>query len=63
MKGTKVTFETDKLEYASELMRALAHPLRLKILEFIDQNETINVNKYTAHSIWNKASHLNILKY
>jgi ArsR family transcriptional regulator len=26
-------------------MRALAHPLRLKILEFIDQNGTINVNK------------------
>jgi ArsR family transcriptional regulator len=26
-------------------MRALAHPLRLKILEFIDRNEAINVNK------------------
>lgn len=26
-------------------MRALAHPLRLKILEFIDKNGTTNVNK------------------
>lgn len=33
------------MNYASELMRALAHPLRLKILEFIDANHSINVNK------------------
>ncbi|MBK9563936.1 MAG: helix-turn-helix transcriptional regulator [Saprospiraceae bacterium] len=45
MRGTKVTFDNDKLHYSSELMRALAHPLRLKILEFIDQNKSINVNK------------------
>lgn len=45
MKGTKVTFDNEKLHYSSELMRALAHPLRLKILEFIDSNGKINVNK------------------
>ncbi|MEL6987650.1 MAG: metalloregulator ArsR/SmtB family transcription factor [Bacteroidota bacterium] len=45
MRKTKVTFNNDKLQYSSELMRALAHPLRLKILEFIDQNGSINVNK------------------
>jgi DNA-binding transcriptional ArsR family regulator len=45
MKGTKVIFDNDKLQYSSELMRALAHPLRLKILEFIDNNKSINVNK------------------
>lgn len=45
MKGTKVIFDNDKLHYSSELMRALAHPLRLKILEFIDENKSINVNK------------------
>jgi len=45
MRKTKVTFNNDKLQYSSDLMRALAHPLRLKILEFIDQNGTINVNK------------------
>jgi len=45
MKGTKVVFNHEKLHYSSELMRALAHPLRLRILEFIDQQGAINVNK------------------
>jgi DNA-binding transcriptional ArsR family regulator len=45
MKGTKVTFDNGKLHYSSELMRALAHPLRLRILQFIDENQSINVNK------------------
>ena len=27
------------------MLRALAHPLRIRILEFIDQNGSINVNK------------------
>lgn len=45
MRRTKVTFDNVKLQYSCELMRALAHPLRLKILEFIDRNEAINVNK------------------
>ena len=45
MRRTKVTFDNGKLQYSCELMRALAHPLRLKILEFIDRNEAINVNK------------------
>ena len=45
MRQTKVTFESEKLRYSAELMRALAHPLRLKILEFIDSQEKINVNK------------------
>ena len=45
MNNTKVVFNAEKLETSCELMRALAHPLRLRILEFIDQNGTINVNK------------------
>lgn len=45
MRKTKVTFNNEKLQVSSELMRALAHPLRLKIIEFIDKNEHINVNK------------------
>jgi ArsR family transcriptional regulator len=45
MKKTKVTFDVEKLEYSVELARALAHPLRMKILEFIDQKGSINVNK------------------
>ena len=45
MRKTKVVFNNDKLQTSCELMRALAHPLRLKILEFIDRNGSINVNK------------------
>lgn len=52
MKKTKVTFNQDKLNYSVELMKALAHPLRLKILEYIDSQGTINVNKiYNTLSI------------
>lgn len=45
MRKTKVSINHDKLQDSSELLRALAHPLRLQILQFIDQNESINVNK------------------
>ncbi len=44
MKKTKVLIDVAKLEYAVELTRALAHPLRMNILEFIDRKEAINVN-------------------
>ena len=65
MKKTKVTFEQEKLQYSSDLMRALAHPLRLKILEFIDRHEVINVNKiYNSMKIEQSitSQHLKILK-
>jgi DNA-binding transcriptional ArsR family regulator len=45
MRKTKVTFNNERLQVSADILRALAHPLRLKILEFIDTNETINVNK------------------
>jgi len=45
MNKTKVKFNQDKLNYSVELMKALAHPLRLRILEFIDKHGIINVNK------------------
>ncbi len=45
MRKAKVNINDDKLQVSSEILRALAHPLRMKILEFIDQNEVINVNK------------------
>lgn len=45
MRKAKVTINNEKLQESSEILRALAHPLRMKILEFIDQNDTINVNK------------------
>lgn len=65
MKKTKVTFNSDKLAYSCELMRALAHPLRLKILEFIDTHGTINVNKiYNTLKIEQSitSQHLRILR-
>ena len=45
MRKAKVNINNEKLQVSSEILRALAHPLRMKILEFIDQNGTINVNK------------------
>jgi len=65
MRKTKVTFDNERLQYSAELMRALAHPLRLKILEFIDSNGQINVNKiYKALDIEQSitSQHLKILK-
>ena len=65
MKHTKVVFNTERLQYSSELMRALAHPLRLKILEFIDGHGKINVNKiYNALNIEQSitSQHLRILR-
>jgi ArsR family transcriptional regulator len=45
MNQTKVKFDHQKLQYSTVLMKALAHPLRLKILEYIDSQGIINVNK------------------
>lgn len=36
--------DEDKLEIAIELLRALSHDLRLRIIEFIDKNQEVNVN-------------------
>jgi DNA-binding transcriptional ArsR family regulator len=33
------------IDRAAEILRALAHPIRLRIIEFIDANKSINVNK------------------
>ena len=45
MRKAKVNINTEKLEVASEIMRALAHPLRLKILHFIDEQGEVTVNQ------------------
>lgn len=45
MRKAKVNINHEKLEASSEILRAISHPLRLQILEFIDQNDLINVNK------------------
>jgi len=43
--NNQVVIEHEKLEVSSEILRALAHPLRMRILAFIDRNERINVNR------------------
>jgi len=65
MKRTKVTFSEAKLNYSCDLMRALAHPLRLRILEFIDQEGETNVNKiYRSLNIEQSitSQHLRVLR-
>ncbi|TXF88358.1 helix-turn-helix transcriptional regulator [Neolewinella aurantiaca] len=53
------------LDVSSEILRALAHPLRMRILEFIDQNKLINVNKiYSSLNLEQSitSQHLRILR-
>ncbi|MCR9100978.1 MAG: metalloregulator ArsR/SmtB family transcription factor [bacterium] len=45
MREAKVSVHHERLQVSSEILRAIAHPLRMKILEFIDRNTEINVNK------------------
>lgn len=45
MRKAKVSINNEKLQESSESLRALAHPLRIQILSFIDQHDAINVNK------------------
>lgn len=55
----------DRLHLASEMLRALAHPLRLQIIDFIDKNEDVNVNKiYNALKLEQSitSQHLRILR-
>lgn len=65
MRKAKVNINNEKLKESSEILRALAHPLRLKILEFIDKNKTINVNKiYNTMNLEQSitSQHLRILR-
>ena len=45
MREAKVSVHNERLQVSAEILRAIAHPLRMKILEFIDRNTEINVNK------------------
>lgn len=40
----KIKIPADKLAISSELIRAIAHPTRLKILSFISKKKVVNVN-------------------
>ena len=45
MRNANVKIDNESLQTSSEILRALAHPLRMESLEFIDKNKSINVNK------------------
>ncbi|MEO0044080.1 MAG: hypothetical protein RL329_3528, partial [Bacteroidota bacterium] len=37
MRKAKVNINNEKLQVSSDVLRALAHPLRMKIIEFVDK--------------------------
>jgi ArsR family transcriptional regulator len=60
-----IDVSTFKMQKAILLMRAITHPLRLKLLSYIDKNEEVNVNKiYTALNLEQSVTsqHLRILR-
>lgn len=65
MNRTKVTFNQEQLTQSCEIARALAHPLRLRILEFIDDQRRTHVNRiYNSLQIEQSitSQHLRILR-
>jgi ArsR family transcriptional regulator len=44
MPRTRTTIPTDVLETAAGVMRAIAHPLRLRVLEILDRGGEVNVS-------------------
>lgn len=39
------SINSEKLAQSTQVLRALTHPLRMKILHFIDKHHSVNVNK------------------
>lgn len=65
MKKFKILIENNSLHISSEMLRAVAHPIRMKILEFISQHPSTNVNKiYNSLQLEQSitSQHLRILK-
>jgi DNA-binding transcriptional ArsR family regulator len=65
MRRVNLDIDDAKLQVSSDILRALAHPLRMKILEFIDKNKSINVNKiYNSMKLEQSitSQHLKILR-
>ena len=60
-----VHIKQKELNFSADVLRALAHPLRMRILGFIDRHGLINVNKiYTALELEQSitSQHLRILR-
>ena len=45
MRKTKTGLGQAQIEAGADVLRALTHPLRMRILKFVDESGTINVNK------------------
>lgn len=42
---SEFSINEDKLDNVNNVLRALSHPLRLKIIDYIDKNKSVNVNR------------------
>ncbi|MCX6278757.1 MAG: metalloregulator ArsR/SmtB family transcription factor [Bacteroidetes bacterium] len=62
---TKTAIDIQKLEMAASRLRAMAHPMRIAIVELLTDNEKLTVTEIYVHLGIEQASashHLNILK-
>ena len=61
----KENLDINKLEMAASKLRAIAHPMRIAIIELLDQNKKMSVTEIYRNLGIEQASashHLNILK-
>jgi DNA-binding transcriptional ArsR family regulator len=61
----KTTLDITKLEMAASKLRAIAHPMRIAIIELLEQKQKLSVTEIYNHLKIEQASashHLNILK-
>lgn len=61
----KTGLDVTKLESAAAKLRALAHPMRIAIIELLEENQKMSVTEIYKHLKIEQASashHLNILK-
>ncbi len=38
--------DAEKLQYAADIMKAIAHPVRIRIIELLEQKEKMNVGEF-----------------
>lgn len=61
----KTKLDTQRLEEAASKLRAIAHPIRIAIIELLDENKELNVTQIYEFLGIEQAStshHLNVLK-
>ncbi|MBN1650932.1 MAG: helix-turn-helix transcriptional regulator [Bacteroidales bacterium] len=61
----KLMLDIEKLEFAASKLRSIAHPMRIAIIDMLDDNRRLSVTEiYKALNIEQAAAshHLNILK-